>query len=162
VEFEIKARMIAGAKSQEFGEVDPADNKFEAYLPFYLQVQAQTYANIKAAGRMPRPDDFGGDHPLILARFMEHLDRVRAIDEKTLGSEHPSFATTLANLAGVYRETGRYAEAERLYDWVRAIEEKTPAGTLFLITYLIETRRHPLARCAAGHHAFWNVPRHRG
>ena len=46
------------------------------------------------------------------------------IDEKMLGAEHPLTATTLHSLAGVYSETGRYGEAEQLYDQVCAIYEK--------------------------------------
>ena len=34
-----------------------------------------------------------------------------AIREKSLGSEHPAVATSLDNLAGLYRAQGRYAEA---------------------------------------------------
>jgi hypothetical protein len=71
---EVRARMIGGARSREFGEVDSAGDRAEAYLPFYLALQAGTYLEIIASGRKPNPDDFGGDHPLILARFLEHLD----------------------------------------------------------------------------------------
>ena len=74
VEPGIRDRMIAGARSQEFGEVDPGDDTSEAYLPFYLTLQAGTYQDIKVGGRTPETEDFGGDHPLILARFLEHLD----------------------------------------------------------------------------------------
>jgi hypothetical protein len=74
VEPAIKDRMIKGARSQEFGEVDPSDAAAEACLPFYLTLQAGTYHDIKVAGGTPKPEDFGGDHPLILARFLEHLD----------------------------------------------------------------------------------------
>ena len=73
-EAEIRARMIEGARSREFGELDPTDNTPEAYLPFYLELQARTYGNIKANGETPKPEDFGGDQPEILARFLEHLD----------------------------------------------------------------------------------------
>ena len=52
-------------------------------------------------------------------------ERVRAINERTLGPEHPSTVTTLHNLATVYRDTGRYAEAEALFEQVRAINERT-------------------------------------
>ena len=34
---------------------------------------------------------------------------------KLLGEEHPSIATTLNNLAGLYQSQGRYEEAEPLY-----------------------------------------------
>jgi len=67
-------RMIAGARSQEFAETDAVDPAAEAYLPYYLVLQAETYHDIRSAGRSPLPDDFGGEHPKILARFLEHLD----------------------------------------------------------------------------------------
>ena len=38
--------------------------------------------------------------------------RALAIREKTLGPEHPHVATSLNNLAALYRAQGRYAEAE--------------------------------------------------
>jgi hypothetical protein len=71
---EIRAHMIDGAKSREFGEVDPADDSAEAYLPYYLQIQLETYWDIKAAGRAPTSADFGGDHREILPRLLNHLD----------------------------------------------------------------------------------------
>ena len=49
---------------------------------------------------------------------------VLAIYEKTLGSEHPDTATSLNNLAALYRTTGRYEEAEPLYKRSLAIREK--------------------------------------
>jgi tetratricopeptide (TPR) repeat protein len=71
---EVRARMIAGARSREFGEADSTEDNGEAYLPFYLALQAETYHDVIANGKTPRPAEFGGDHPLILARFLEHLD----------------------------------------------------------------------------------------
>jgi tetratricopeptide (TPR) repeat protein len=67
----IRIRMIAGSSS---GESHTVDEQTEAYLPFYLELQALTYRNITAQGRVPRPEDFGSDQPQILARFLEHLD----------------------------------------------------------------------------------------
>ena len=37
------------------------------------------------------------------------------IQEKQLGRDHPDVATSLNNLADLYRAMGRYAEAEPLY-----------------------------------------------
>ncbi len=42
-----------------------------------------------------------------------------------LGPEHPDVATSLNNLAELYRATGRYAEAEPLYQRAIAIAETT-------------------------------------
>jgi tetratricopeptide (TPR) repeat protein len=50
--------------------------------------------------------------------------QVLAIREQQLGPEHPDTATTLDNLAGVYRTQGRYAEAELLYYRARIVREK--------------------------------------
>jgi tetratricopeptide (TPR) repeat protein len=52
-------------------------------------------------------------------------ERALAIDEKTLGPEHPELASQLNNLALLYRTTGRHAEAEPLYARALAISEKT-------------------------------------
>ena len=38
-----------------------------------------------------------------------------ALDEKNLGPDHPDVATTLNNLALVYKTQGRYTDAEPLY-----------------------------------------------
>src|SRR5438067_813641 len=52
------------------------------------------------------------------------LKRSLAIDEKTLGPEHPSVAIRLNNIALIYHAQGRYAEAEPLYKRALAIGEK--------------------------------------
>jgi tetratricopeptide (TPR) repeat protein len=46
------------------------------------------------------------------------------IREKALGPEHPNLATSLNNLAVLYRAQGKYAEAEPLYKRSLAIMEK--------------------------------------
>jgi tetratricopeptide (TPR) repeat protein len=50
--------------------------------------------------------------------------RAIAIDEKTLGSEHPDLAIRLNNLATVYSDQGKYAEAEPLLKRSLAIYEQ--------------------------------------
>ena len=50
--------------------------------------------------------------------------RSLAIWEKALGPDHPDVATSLNNLAVLYREQGRYADAEPLYKRSLAIDEK--------------------------------------
>ena len=47
-----------------------------------------------------------------------------AIAEKALGPEHPHVATSLNNLAELYRAQGKYAQAEPLYRQALAIVEK--------------------------------------
>ena len=54
-----------------------------------------------------------------------HLNRTLAINEKSLGSDHPDTATSLNNLAELYRSQGKYAEAEPLFKRALAIFEKT-------------------------------------
>ncbi|CAN0344597.1 unnamed protein product, partial [Ectocarpus sp. 6 AP-2014] len=51
--------------------------------------------------------------------------RAIEIGEKTLGPDHPDFATSLNNRAGLLQAQGKYDEADPLY--LRAIEigEKT-------------------------------------
>ncbi len=49
------------------------------------------------------------------------LKRSLAIDEKTLGPEHPEMATSLNELALLYQAQGRYAEAEPLHKRALAI-----------------------------------------
>ena len=50
--------------------------------------------------------------------------RSLAIWEKALGPEHPYVATSLNNLAELYRLQGKYTEAEPLYKRALAITEK--------------------------------------
>ena len=47
-----------------------------------------------------------------------------AIDEKALGPEHPYVAASLNNLAVLYREQGKYEQAEPLIQRALAIREK--------------------------------------
>jgi tetratricopeptide (TPR) repeat protein len=47
-----------------------------------------------------------------------------AIREKRLGPDHPSVATSLNNLAEVYRNQGRYGDADPLYRRSLAILER--------------------------------------
>jgi tetratricopeptide (TPR) repeat protein len=50
---------------------------------------------------------------------------VLAIRETTLGGDHPAVATSLNNLAVLYHDQLRYADAEPLYQRALAIREKT-------------------------------------
>jgi tetratricopeptide (TPR) repeat protein len=52
------------------------------------------------------------------------LKRALAIEEKTLGADHPDVAQSLNNFAMLYEEQGRYAEAEALSERSLAIREK--------------------------------------
>ena len=44
--------------------------------------------------------------------------------ERVLGAEHPDTLTSVNNLAALYRATGRYAEAEPLYERVLLVRER--------------------------------------
>ena len=46
--------------------------------------------------------------------------RALSITEEQLGASHPSTATSLNNLAGLYESQGKYTEAEPLYQ--RAVQ----------------------------------------
>ena len=50
--------------------------------------------------------------------------RLLALREKTLNSEHPDVATALHYLAELYRRQGRYTDAEPLYKRSLAIQEQ--------------------------------------
>ncbi|WKZ20599.1 MAG: tetratricopeptide repeat-containing protein [Candidatus Brocadiaceae baterium WH-1] len=47
------------------------------------------------------------------------------VAEKKVGTDHPSVATSLHNLADIYRIQGQYAQAEPLYKRVLVIYEKS-------------------------------------
>ena len=44
--------------------------------------------------------------------------------EKTLGPNHPDLADILENLAGLYKDQGRYADAKALFKRSMAIRAK--------------------------------------
>ena len=53
-----------------------------------------------------------------------YAQQVLTIIEKALGKDHPNVATSLNNLAGLYKVIGRYSEAEPLYKRSLEIREK--------------------------------------
>ena len=50
--------------------------------------------------------------------------------EKTLGPNHPDLADVLENLAGLYKDQGRYADAEQFFKRSMAIRGKTGSGPI--------------------------------
>jgi tetratricopeptide (TPR) repeat protein len=48
-----------------------------------------------------------------------------SIGEKTIGKDHPGYATRLNNLANVYQLQGKYDEAVKLFNQALAIDERT-------------------------------------
>jgi tetratricopeptide (TPR) repeat protein len=71
---EIRARMIEGARGDDELATPLQESTSQGCLPYYLDLQVETFYDIKAKGA-PAPEDFGGTHPQILARFLSHLDR---------------------------------------------------------------------------------------
>ena len=66
--------------------------------------------------------------------------RALAMFENLLGPDHPDVATSVNNLAQLYRTQGRYAEAERLFKRALTINEKAlgpahPNVAMSLINY---------------------------
>jgi tetratricopeptide (TPR) repeat protein len=59
-----------------------------------------------------------------LSAAIDYAKRGLAIQEKALGLEHPDVATSLINLADLYRVQGRTADAEPLFHRALAIAEK--------------------------------------
>ena len=68
----------------------------------------------------PRSWALSGGQPL--------FQRALHIREQQLGPEHPDVASSLNNLANLYCEQGKYAEAEPLYQRALHIREQVGAG----------------------------------
>jgi tetratricopeptide (TPR) repeat protein len=58
------------------------------------------------------------------AEAQEIAKRALAVAERRYGLDHPNVATSLNNLAELYRNQGMYGEAEPLYKRSLAIAEK--------------------------------------
>ena len=85
---------------------------------------AQFHFEFKEAARMMRQ---AGSYLYVRARYAEAEPlycRSLTIDEKAFGPNHPEVATSLKNLAMLYKAQGRYAEAEPLHRRDLAICEK--------------------------------------
>ena len=119
-------RMISAAASMaEIGELKEIQMDYKEAASYYRQ----------ASESIPKGND------LILAEYLgkwgmasyysgvyaaaeKPLRRSLMINEKVLGPEHPDVASSLNNLAELYRAQGKYAEAEPLYKRSLAIREK--------------------------------------
>jgi tetratricopeptide (TPR) repeat protein len=60
------------------------------------------------------------------------------IYEQKLGKDHPNVATSLNNLANLYRDTGRYAEAESLYHRSLEIKKKKLGKNHHLVETILQ------------------------
>jgi tetratricopeptide (TPR) repeat protein len=67
----IRRAIIDGARAEN--EPDPPPGATGAH-PFYLDLAVDTWLKLRAAGTPPRPDQFGGTHAQVLARFLRHRD----------------------------------------------------------------------------------------
>lgn len=82
-----------------------------------LQIESDDpYVMNNAALSMEGAGDYAGAEPL--------YRRALAIQEKSLGPDHPDVATTLNNLAQLFEDKGDYGEAEPLSRRALAIHEK--------------------------------------
>nr|WP_133121524.1 tetratricopeptide repeat protein [Raineya orbicola] len=71
------------------------------------------------------------------------LEKALKQAETEFGKEHPDYATACNNLAGVYENQGRYAEAENLYKEAQSIYAKNSAkNTPTMPTLAIIWRRY--------------------
>jgi len=95
----------AGEYYQEAAELLPAGN--DEILADYLN---------KAAKSFWKGDQYN--------EAVSLLKQVLAIREKILGQEHPDVASSLSNLAGLYKAQGDYEQAKPLYERALAIFEK--------------------------------------
>jgi tetratricopeptide (TPR) repeat protein len=66
---------------------------------------------------------------------MPLAQRALAIWEKALGPDHPDVATSLNNLAKIYRRQGRYTDAEPLNRRALAISRKRSVPTIPMSRY---------------------------
>jgi tetratricopeptide (TPR) repeat protein len=74
------------------------------------------------------PDEFRCYRKTISVVGRRNNEERIAIDEKSLGPDHPNVAIRLNNLTGLFRSTNRLAEAEVMYRRALAIDEKS-SGT---------------------------------
>lgn len=58
------------------------------------------------------------------AEAISLVQQALAIHERVLGPAHPATASSLSDLAALYRATGAYAEAEPLFQRALAIHEQ--------------------------------------
>ena len=128
-EFEITHRLLKRPFGQEPDKWYDS-LLYEAFLLLERGDVSQAEAIIKRT-RSIKPADFYSrlaDLYLKQRKYVQAeplLKRALAIDEKTLGPDHPDVAKTLNNLAVLYLKQRNYAQAEAIYKRALAIDEKT-------------------------------------
>ena len=122
------AERAVKAGNSAFPEVDVANwSRCQRCLP-----QAQTSAELIAQWNIAIPEaarllDRAGTYLVERGGYTQAeplLKRALTIREQTLGLDHPDTATTLHNLARLYRYQGQYSQAEPLYLRALAIRER--------------------------------------
>jgi len=106
-----------GLKWTQFAYREAAEyfRQAAALVPAEAQTERAGYLNLQGRALHDAGDYRHAEEPWTQAL---------AIREKALGPEHPDVATSLNNLAGLYRAQGQYAKAEPLYQRALAIAEK--------------------------------------
>ena len=95
--------------------------EYEALLPLF-QAKEGSWKTLNKAGKQAYQV---GDYQ----KAIEIFEKAKTQAAKEFGKEHPSYASSLNNLAFLYQTTGRYAEAEPLYQADMKITAKLiPAG----------------------------------
>jgi tetratricopeptide (TPR) repeat protein len=109
-----------------------------AGVPFYLDLAADTYLQIKRSRREPVPEDFGGTQRKLLERFLRHLDQYEIETLKVLSVARYWHRTLFDELIGRFR-TGYPATAFLELCRFSFVQEGQSPGT-----YTI----HPLMRAS--------------
>ncbi|MEA5542963.1 tetratricopeptide repeat protein, partial [Limnoraphis robusta Tam1] len=117
---------LKGAKLAQAGNIEDAKAAFEQAINLFRQIQeARTTNNHQTTSSQQSPEleEANRLHQQVIqlyeqGKYNEAIPlakRVLEMYQKLLGDEHPDVATSLSNLALLYREQGRYTEAEPLY-----------------------------------------------
>jgi len=97
----IRARIIANA----------------AGLPFYLNVQAETFEDMVNAGRTPEPDQFGRTEREVLMRFLDHLSSDDELILRLAAYPLGLSEVTLADLAQRFLGGSAFVNWHRFENW---------------------------------------------
>ena len=103
---DIRRVIIEAAKGDENSSI-PAEAgpgvRATGALPFYLDIEAQTYQKILAQGQTPTPQDFGGTYAQIIDRFLRYADKVEREILKMLSAPRSFDPALFDALAQHYR-----------------------------------------------------------
>ena len=71
-------------------------------LPFYLDLQVDLYERLMDDGVTPQPDQFGGEHPAILRRFLDHLSTTEGLTVRLASYPRALSEHTMNHLARTF------------------------------------------------------------